>query len=91
MNPNAPTVPGASPLLLLDADAMSELYKHVSVKVCLRLTCRAAKAGHPDPIKAYISDAVANWPSLQLAFGFGLDTRKFGDAILRHAVKGGHL
>lgn len=82
----------ASPLLLLDADAMSELYKHVPVKAVLRLVCRATRAGHPGALTSYVSDVVGDWGSLRLACGVGglVQLQQHG-AIVRQVVKGGYL
>ena len=77
--------------MMLDTDAMSELFKHVPVKVALRMTCHAAKAGHPECTKGHVADVVGHWASFRLAMDFGLDIQKHGGAIVQQATKGGNL
>ena len=89
--PDDDQLPSRCPFLVLDTDAMSEVFKHVPVKVALRMTCHAAKAGHPECTKGHVADVVGHWASFRLAMDFGLDIQKHGGAIVQQATKGGNL
>ena len=81
---NVPTKPrphdseslaAAPPLTLnaLDADALSEIFKHVGVPLALKLACRAIRAAAPARTKSYVNHAHETLAQLQWACSTGLE------------------
>lgn len=76
------------PLLMLDADAMGELCKHLPLKLAFKLVCKATRDGHPDGTTTYVSDVVVSMPMLEWALKLGCPS---GRCICRQAAAGGFL
>ena len=76
------------PLLLLYADLMSEVFKHVDVPFALKLSCRATRVAAPGETETKLSSIVTSVKLLEWAIDQGLP---LDEDVCAAAAEGGHL